>query len=146
MTKDEKKLLEKELQILKNASEMLLHSYTICKNFGFKELYPLPELDALEALTARYARLNDLIIRKMFRLIDRLDVEQEGTVRDSINRAEKKGLIDNADQFREAREIRNIIAHEYLLDDMSKLYQKVLCETPHLIDIVRSISEYCKRY
>ena len=143
---DEKQLLQRELQVLDKATQMLNHSYASCREIESKKSYSLSELDLFEALTSRFARLSDIIIRKMFRLIDRLDIELEGTVRDSINRAEKKGLIDNADQFGKIREIRNIIAHEYLLEDMSQLYLEVVNGTPILIDVVSKIKKYCDRY
>ncbi len=143
---NEKELLQRELKVLDKATQMLKHSYEACKNIEHNTDYSLDELDLFEALTSRFARLNDIIIRKMFRLIDRLDVEPEGTVRDSINRAEKKGLIDNVDQFGKIREIRNIIAHEYLLEDMVQLYQKLLLGTPVLVDAIERIKNYCQRY
>ncbi len=143
---DEKQLLQRELQVLDKATQMLNHSYASCREIESKKSYSLSELDLFDALTSRFARLSDIIIRKMFRLIDRLDIELEGTVRDSINRAEKKGLIDNADQFGKIREIRNIIAHEYLLEDMSQLYLEVVKGTPILIDVVSKIKKYCDRY
>ena len=143
---DEKQLLQRELQVLDKATQMLNHSYASCREIESQKSYSLSELDLFDALTSRFARLSDIIIRKMFRLIDRLDIELEGTVRDSINRAEKKGLIDNADQFGKIREIRNIIAHEYLLEDMSQLYLEVVKGTPILIDVVSKIKKYCDRY
>lgn len=146
MRPHEKQLLQKELQILDKAAAMLKHSFETCKSIENKSDYTLAELDLFEALTSRFARLNDIIIRKMFRLIDRLDIEPEGTVRDSINRAEKKNLIDNTDQFGSAREVHNIIAHEYLLENMSLLYRKVMVGTPILIEVVERIKNYCKRY
>lgn len=144
--KGEKELLDKELQILERAKLMLLHSYAACKSIEQKESYSFSELDLFEALTSRFARLNDITIRKMFRLIDRLDAEPEGTTRDSILRAEKKGLIDDADQFGKIREIRNIIAHEYLLEDMSRLYHEVMTGIPILIEVIDRIKNYCQRY
>ena len=67
---EEKQLLQRELHVLEKASEMLRHSYTACKSIEYKSNYSLSELDLFEALTSRFARLNDLIIRKIFRLID----------------------------------------------------------------------------
>ena len=39
------------------------------------------ELEHFESLTGRFARLSDLLIQKIFRLIDQLDLEDLGTVR-----------------------------------------------------------------
>ena len=73
-------------------------------------------------------------------------MESPGTVRDSINRAEKKGLVDNADQFGQIRETRSIIAHEYLLEDMTELYKQVLFGTPILFEVTERVKKYCQQY
>ena len=44
-------------------------------------------------MTSRFARLSDIIIQKIFRLIESLELEEPGTVRDRINQAEKWGII-----------------------------------------------------
>ena len=51
------------------------------------------QLIELDALTSRFARLSDLLIQKMFKTIERLDLETPGTVRDRILQAEKKDLL-----------------------------------------------------
>ena len=92
-------LLKRELKLLGDAEKILKYSFENCKKIGIKGKYILPELDQFEAFTGRFARLSDIVIQKIFRLIDRIDLEEEGTVRDRINRSEKKGLIKNADIF-----------------------------------------------
>ena len=146
MTENEKKLLQKELQNLERAAKVLSEILSICNSIGLKKEYSLVELIHLEALTSRFARLSDLLIRKIFRLIDQLDYEPQETIRDSINRAEKIGIIDDANSFAEIRETRNAIAHEYLLEDLSQLYKGVFTHTPILLDTVQRVKNYCKRY
>ena len=62
---------------------------------------------ALALLSARFARVSDILVQKIFRLIDILDLEDSGTVLDRINRAEKKDLVGSAREFIEIRELRN---------------------------------------
>ena len=110
---DQVNLLKAELSLLDNAIEILKYSYDACLKIDIKEQYTLDELDRFEAFTSRFARLSDIVIQKMFRLIDDIDLEDSGTVRDRINRAEKKNLIEDADIFIQIRIVRNDIAHEY---------------------------------
>ena len=146
MTENEKRLLQKELQCLAQAANVLNEILSICKTIGLKKEYSLIELIHLEALKSRFARLSDLLIRKVFRLIDRLDYEPQETVRDSINRAEKMGIIKDVSVFSAIRQTRNAIAHEYLLEDISELYKEVFANTPILLETIDRAQKYCERY
>lgn len=146
MIKDLLDLLKEEQVLLDSATDIFLYSYSQCRDMGIKEEYSYGELDKLEALTSRFARLSDLLVQKIFRLIDRIDLEDVGTVRDRINRAEKKGLIEDADVFVQIRVLRNDIAHEYLPDAVKEIYKKVLDLSPGLIDSVQRVKGYCRRY
>lgn len=146
MTEKELNLLKKELAHLEKAQKVLAETWECCQKIGLKQEYSFIELVHLEALTSRFARLSDLLIQKIFRLIHYLDYEPQQTVRDSINRAEKLGLIENAALFSEIRETRNAIAHEYLLEDLSLIYKSVFVNTPRLLETVSRVHNYCKRY
>lgn len=60
----------------------LLFSYQRCEALETKENYTDEELEHFESLTGRFARLSDLLIQKIFRLIDQIDLEDQGTVKD----------------------------------------------------------------
>jgi len=138
-------LLKEELSTIHDAAEILEYSYKNCKKIGVKEGYSLTELDHFEAFTSRFARLSDIVIQRVFRLIDRIELEDEGTVRDRINRAEKKGLIESADTFVQIRIVRNDIAHEYHIEALRDIYKKTLELSPYILDSVERIKEYCKK-
>ncbi|MHC4269489.1 MAG: hypothetical protein ACYSTS_13600 [Planctomycetota bacterium] len=89
--------------------------------------------------------MSDMLIQKVFRLIDKIEFDDEGTIRDRINRAEKKGLIESADTFIQIRIVRNDIAHEYHTENLKDIYKKVLELTPYLLNCVERIIVYCKK-
>jgi hypothetical protein len=103
MKKEVLSLLKKEIKNLDGAAAILRYSYDNCRKIGIKKKFSYEELDQFESLTSRFARMSDLLIKNVFRLIERLDMEAMETVRDSINRAEKIGLINNANVFSEIR-------------------------------------------
>ncbi|TWJ19309.1 HepT-like ribonuclease domain-containing protein [Geobacter argillaceus] len=141
--------LEEFLAKLKRARETLEYSYEKCRALGVKEIYDLEEQDRFESLTSKFARLADLIIKQAIKLIDILDLEEPPeTIRDAINRAEKKGLVSSSLKFVEIRKLRNRIAHEYAEsdDDIKSLYVGVLLNTPHLFDSVNRIMTYTEKY
>ena len=141
--------LEELLGRLQKAVDTLNYSYIICKGIGIKEMYIAEEQDRFESLTAKFARLSDLIIIQSIKLIDILDLDEPPeTVRDSINRAEKKGLIESGIRFVEIRKLRNRIAHEYAEseEEISDIYREVLQSTPLLFDSVSRIINYCRKH
>ena len=138
--------LKAELELMDKATEYLRYSYQRCQAIGYKENYTPEELEPFEALTGRFARLSDLLIQKMFRLINQLDLEASGTIRDHINRAEKKKLIANAEEFVDIRELRNSIAHEYDTTAMTLIFLEVMRYCPVLFDAVERIHDYSQKY
>lgn len=146
MTEQLKLLLQRELQILDDARKTVQYSFTKCTEIGIKASYSPEELESFESFTGRFARLSDILIQKLFRLIDELDLETGGTVRDRINRAEKKDLIVSSDVFVEIRMVRNDIAHEYLPEAIHELFGRVLALTPHLLDGIDRTVAYCEKF
>ena len=103
-------------------------------------------MERFEALAARFARLSDIMIQKVFRTLDAIDLEDRGTVRDRINRAEKRGVIESADNFVEIRMVRNEIAHEYKSETVLEIFERVLTLTPSLMKAVEGIETYSAKY
>ncbi len=146
MTDQMQRLLVQELKVLNDARDVLLYSFKKCTAIGIKETFEPEELESFESFTGRFARLSDILIQKIFRLVDELDLDSRGTIRDRINRAEKKELIDSSDVFVEIRMVRNDIAHEYLPEAIHDIFEKVLTLTPHLLESVERTIMYCKKY
>jgi uncharacterized protein YutE (UPF0331/DUF86 family) len=146
MKKDLVSLLKQELCLLDQAESVLRHSYNSCKKIGIKKIYSKSELEKFEALTSRFARTSDIFIQKVLRTIDEIDRELPGTPRDRINRAEKKGIIDNAEILMEIRDLRNEIAHEYVPDAIHSVFKKVLKLSPKLFSYIKRVKRYSKKF
>jgi uncharacterized protein YutE (UPF0331/DUF86 family) len=140
------RLLSEELRILEKATDILNYSYKNCQAIGVKEKYSYEELDKFEALTSRFCRLIDFLIQQIFRLIEKIELEDPGSARDSINRAEKRGLIESADVFIKIRLLRNQIVHEYEEEELQGIFGSVLEYTPHLLDSANRVKQYVKKY
>lgn len=139
-------LLQTELELMDKATEYLRYSYERCQAIDNQENYTLEELEHFESLTSRFARLSDLLIQKIFRLIDQIDLEVQGTVRDRINRAEKKELISSAEEFVDIRELRNHIAHQYDPTSMLTIFTDVKHYCPVLFNTIERVHRYSKKY
>lgn len=71
-----------------------------------------------------------------------MELSSGGTLLDVLLRAEKRGLVESADDFLEIRELRNEISHEYAMDDLRVLFWDVLDKTPDLIKAVTTSLAY----
>ncbi|GAB6057128.1 hypothetical protein [Desulfonatronum parangueonense] len=142
------------LNMLAEAREDLVHalawlqrSHEQCTALRQKQELLAEDYDAFEALTSRFARVSDILLQKFFRALDVVELSSGGTLLDVLLRAEKRGLVESADDFLEIRELRNEISHEYAMDDLQELFWDVLDKTPYLIEAVTVATTYAdKRY
>ena len=144
MSEDLQNILKQELNLLNDSSNTLEYSYKACNRIGIKEKYTEEELESYEALCSRFARLTDIMIQKILKSIELVDLETPGTIRDRINSSYKKGIITNADKLIEVRVLRNEIAHEYLPEAFKDIFEKVIEHCSFIFENVLSINNYCK--
>ncbi len=137
-------LLEEECGNLKSASAHLLFSIERTRELmpRIREDIQPEELERLESLTSRFARLADMLIQRVMRLVDEIELTPSGSVLDRIYRAEKRGWVDRADTLVRIRELRNLIAHEYATDKMAEIYEAVFILSPELGRIAKQTSDY----
>jgi hypothetical protein len=100
------------------------------------------ERESCEALTSLFSRLNDFLLQRVFRTLDQIELIDEGTALDRLQRAESRGLIDSADRWRELRLLRNAIAHDYLIDSADRVLHEALATAPELIDAAQRVTRY----
>jgi len=90
------------------------------------------QISFTDQLVFRFTKLQDLMGRKFFRLIlESLeeDVENMAFI-DMLSRLEKLNLLEDHQKWLELREVRNLMAHEYPLqqeifvDDLNELYNR----------------------
>ncbi len=141
MTREKIELLQEELTDLQRAASHLGYSMERCLNLIDQEELPPEQLERLESLTSRFARLSDLLIQRIFRLIDEIELTGSGTILDRIYRAEKRGWV-NASEMIKIRELRNLIAHEYADEKMSEIYAAVATLSPALLAVVPKVIDY----
>lgn len=137
-------LLAHELKGLESAAEHLRYSQQRCQGLYTKHQWTAEDLERLESFSSRFARLADLIIQRMMRLIDEVELVTQGSLLDRIFRAEKRGWI-NAQELIRIRELRNTIAHEYADENMADIYAAVAVLAPRLLALVPAIQSHVKR-
>jgi len=72
--------------------------------------------ERLEAFVSRFGRMQDTLGDKLLPSLLRSLAEKPGSVLDNLNRAEKLGLLTSAVEWLDARNLRNKLIHEYMVD------------------------------
>lgn len=137
--------LEEQLLLAEKAAKALQFSYDRAESIPLasdRAITP-EQAERLEALAARFARLSDILVQKVFRAIDAIELVDEGTLLDRLARMEKRQIISSMETWRTIRELRNQIAHDYVLKDLHYLYRQVYQHAPVLIG---ALSHLRQRY
>jgi hypothetical protein len=129
-------LLERyKAQLLKSLQHLEYSFKKVSHLDPVSEMSSEQELESWESFSSRFARSSDLYISKVLRkLILEKDPAFRGSVIDLLHEAEKFHWISSANSWRRIRQLRNVAAHEYAIDDLSALYQELLQLTPILLE------------
>jgi len=101
------------------------------------------EILLTELLVARFGKLQDLLGNKIINTFLMLQEEYSDnlTMLDKINKLERLGIVENAQDWKQMRSIRNHVAHEY--PDNPELTAGYLNEivrlTPKLLTILENL-------
>jgi len=145
MEKGSVEILRENIGSLNLSLKRLMYSYEVCCKIKLKEEYSEDEFAAFEAMTARYARTTDILVNKVLRSLDVVEYIEGGTVIDAANNAEKRGLADARD-IRKLKDLRNSIAHEYIVEKLPRFFGKALEYIPLLKRAIDDLNAYCAKY
>jgi hypothetical protein len=119
---------------------------TSVRKLEYKDAYTEDEFDHFENLTSRYARTTDLLIGKMLRSIDSVELMNSGSIIDAANGAEKRGIVGSVSELRDLKDLRNEISHEYETEDIRSLFSLVFASSSRLFEIADKTIKYCGKY
>jgi uncharacterized protein YutE (UPF0331/DUF86 family) len=139
-------VLCENLNSLNKSAEWVRWSYERTKRIEKKDDYSADEFAQFEVLTSRYARTADMLVNKVLRSIDTVELEDIGTIIDIINRAEKRGIVSSAELLHIIKDLRNNIAHEYKIAEITRFFIDVQKYTPLLLEIIQNVNLYCEKY
>jgi uncharacterized protein YutE (UPF0331/DUF86 family) len=137
-------LLRSELDNLDKAATYLALSIGRSANLIGRTDLSADELERLESMASRFARLSDLLTQRVMRLVDDLELTPEGSLLDRIQRAEKRGWVSSAEGLVRIRELRNLVAHEYAADRMAEIYAAIARLSPELLAVVPKVRAHAE--
>ncbi|MDY0152831.1 MAG: hypothetical protein RBS43_11205 [Candidatus Cloacimonas sp.] len=139
-------ILKSNLESLEKAQQWLLISYDKCKQIDVTNNLSFDDLEALEALSSRFARLIDLLFQKVLRTIEEIELCSDGTLIDVIHRFQKRGFDIDEDRIRAMRGLRNLIAHEYIEELLHPMFSELISHVPYLNQLIQQTFTYTQRY
>ncbi|MBT8420137.1 MAG: DUF86 domain-containing protein [Gammaproteobacteria bacterium] len=110
-------LCQKQAERLRGTTERLLGECNEIDGPWISDCLGDPNFDdRLESFGAKFSRLQDMICDKLIPAFLQATGEKTGTLLDNLNRLEKFELVDNVEDWIEARGLRNRLVHEYIED------------------------------
>jgi hypothetical protein len=148
---------DKMLRIQKYINQCKKHQMRIEKSSAkVKDIFPLSasryeslsdeEVEAIDQYLFRFAKLQDTLGTKLFRIIvsEYVDNIEQLTFLDILNRLEKIGILGSVNVWKRLRDIRNDIAHQY--DDepqeMAEVLNNIFAYKDDLLGIFKKIDDF----
>ena len=104
------------------------------------------EEEKWEAYCSRFARLQDILVKRFFRsLALEDDPAWSGSVRDLLNLMEKKHIIASSKEWMSLRELRNEMAHEYEESALLALHERARLAAPLILAVKIKVLEHASR-
>jgi len=100
------------------------------------------DYEVLETLCNRFGRTVDILINKILRGLDLIELEDISRKLDIVIRAEKRGFVDDYKVLVALKDLRNELVHEYIEENLVKKYKEVIMRVPQLLEIVDKVIKY----
>ena len=135
------------IEMLTKSAERLKYSYSKVQQIDLDtEDFTEEELETIESLCSRFARISDILLQKAFRFLDIYEFDgYDFPVPKRITLAERRKLIPSTETFKYIRELRNEVAHNYATDYYIDLFKEIFKYTPTLFEIVDNTIEYLNK-
>ena len=101
-------------------------------------------IDRVESFSAKFGRMQDTLVDKLLPALLRAAGEQPGTALDNLHRAERLGLVQNADDWLAMRLTRNRLVHEYF--ERSAVMVPALKRARDFVDTLCAAHNAIRRY
>ncbi|MEX0779896.1 MAG: hypothetical protein WD491_03960 [Balneolales bacterium] len=138
-------MIQHQVPVFEDSLVMLQHSLDRCRSIHVKEKYSLKELEKLEALKNRFIRTTNIFLEVFLQLICKIDGEQMGTIVDQINRAEKKQIVNKADDLVELKNLNLDLAQSDFPEDLHVYLNLVKEHAPLLFDYFNGFICYARK-
>jgi hypothetical protein len=140
--------LASDIQLATNSvrlfSKSVQKSQTLLNQSAGRQLSD-DERETLESLTSRYGRALDFLTQRLLRTIDKIELTDEGSVLDRVNRFKKRGVLRDEINYGLLKDLRNRIVHEYIIDESDSVVKEVLTNSHLIVEMFEKAVDYCSK-
>ncbi|MEI8293319.1 MAG: hypothetical protein WCG66_04905 [bacterium] len=129
-------LLELNWNLLKQALPSFERSLVKCRDLDFSLPISFETEESLDSLSSKFSRVSDIYTQKVLKTLIFLLREDAPTFLDRVNLCEKLRIISSADKIIAIRDLRNIIAHEYLSENLVEIYMEIIQLSDDLLNSI----------
>jgi hypothetical protein len=133
-----KALLESNREVLGQALPSFTRSIEKCRAFNLETPISFEVEESFDALTSKFSRVSDIFTQKVLKSFLILLREDAPTFLDRMNLCEKLGVIPSANDLITIRDLRNLIAHEYLTENLLEVYKESIKLSLKLLQAIES--------
>ena len=119
-------LLDLNWSLLKQALPSFERSLVKCRDLDFSLPISFEAEESLDALSSKFSRVSDIFTQKVLKTFIFVLREDAPTFLDRMNLCEKLGIIPSAEELIAIRDLRNVIAHEYLSENLVEIYMEII--------------------
>jgi len=119
-------LLNLNWSLLKQALPSFERSLVKCRDIDFLPSISFETEEALDSLSFKFSRVSDIYTQKVIKTLLFLLREDAPTFLDRMNLCEKLCIIPSAEELIAIRDLRNIIAHQYLSENLVEIYREII--------------------
>ncbi|MFZ4775465.1 MAG: hypothetical protein ACOYM3_08895 [Terrimicrobiaceae bacterium] len=129
-------LLKSNLELLHRALPSFTMSLEKCRRIDLSDGVSFNEEEAFDALTSKFSRISDIFTQKVLKSLTLLLREDAPTFIDRMNLCEKLGILPSAEDMISIRDLRNLIAHEYITENILEIYRETLGLSAKLLEAI----------
>ncbi len=142
---ERKEIFCQNLKLLNKTIYWLKRSLQRVEDAGNFENPSEEQLEIIEALMNRYSRAVDILINKVLRSLDYLELEETSRKLDIVIRAEKREFVKDYNILIEMKDLRNELAHEYLEERLRERLEEVIEKSKNLLEVADKINRYAQK-
>lgn len=129
-------LLDLNWNVLKQALPSFERSLVKCRDLDFSPPISFETEESLDALSSKFSRVSYIFTQKVLKTLIFVLREDAPTFLDRMNLCEKLGIIPSAEEIIAIRDLRNIIAHEYLSENLVEIYTEIIQLSDNLLKAI----------
>ena len=129
-------LLDLNWNLLKQALPSFERSLVKCRDLDLSPPISFETEESLDALSSKFSRVSDIFTQKVLKTLIFILREDAPTFLDRMNLCEKLGIIPSAEEIIAIRDLRNIIAHEYLSENLVEIYMEIIQLSDNLLKAI----------